>query len=73
MNQNINDVLGVFASTGLPESTLNELDAIQHTIFELLSALETERRKLTNIVEDLAELLDARPVPAVLEFEEVDR
>ena len=55
------------------ESMLNELDAIQHTIFELLSALETERRKLTNIVEDLAELLDARAVPAVLEFEEVDR
>ena len=55
------------------ESALNELDAIQHTIFDLLGALETQRRKVTLIVEDLAELLDARPVPAVLEFEEVDR
>lgn len=54
------------------ESMLNELDAIQHTIFDLLNGLELQRRKVANIVENLAELLDARPVPAVLEFEEVD-
>jgi hypothetical protein len=29
--------------------------------------------KLTLLEEDLAELIDARPVPAVLDFEEVDR
>lgn len=70
---NISDPTAAAELHEFSESTLNELDAIQHTIFELLSALETERRKLTNIVEDLAELLDARAVPAVLEFEEVDR
>ena len=69
----MHDPISVAELHEFSESTLNELDAIQHTIFELLSALETERRKLTNIVEDLAELLDARAVPAVLEFEEVDR
>lgn len=55
------------------ESMLNELDAVHHTIFDLLNGLELQRRKVANIVENLAELLDARPVPAVLEFEEVDR
>lgn len=70
------------------ESMLNETDAVRLRIFDLATAvakapvhelvdlsdeLMVQFRKLTNLVEGLADLLDARPVPAVLEFEEVDR
>ena len=57
----------------LAESVQIELDAIAGDLFDRIGDLETLRRKINNIGENLAELLDARPVPAVLEFEEVDR
>lgn len=57
----------------LAESVQIELDAIAGDLFDRIGDLETLRRKLNNIGENLAELLGERPVPAVLEFEEVDR
>ena len=70
------------------ETTLNELEGIRLRVFDLANAvakaavhelvdlsdeLMVQFRKLTLLEEELAELVDARPVPAVLEFEEVDR
>lgn len=57
----------------LAESVQIELDAIAGDLFDRIGDLETLRRKINNIGENLAELLGERPVPAVLEFEEVDR
>ena len=57
----------------LAESVQIELDAIAGDLFDRIGDLETLRRKLNNIGENLAELLGERPVPAVLKFEEVDR
>jgi ribose/xylose/arabinose/galactoside ABC-type transport system permease subunit len=50
-----------------------ELDAIAGDLFDRIGDLETLRRKLNNIGENLAELLGERARPAVLDFEEVDR
>jgi hypothetical protein len=70
------------------ESALNELEGIRLRVFDLANAvgkaavhelvgladdLMVEYRKLANLQEGIADLIDARPVPAVLEFEEVDR
>lgn len=57
----------------LTESIQIELDAIAGDLFDRIGNLETLRRKINNIGENLADLLGERPVPAVLEFEEVDR
>ena len=57
----------------LAESVQIELDAIAGDLFDRIGDLETLRRKLNNIGENLAELLGERVRPAVLEFEEVDR
>ena len=57
----------------LTESVQIELDAIAGDLFDRIGDLETLRRKLHNIGENLAELLGERVRPAVLEFEEVDR
>lgn len=57
----------------LAESVQIELDAIAGDLFDRIGDLETLRRKINNIGENLADLLGERPVPAVLEFEEVDR
>ena len=57
----------------LAESVQIELDAIAGDLFDLCVDLEALRRKINNIGENLADLLGERPVPAVLEFEEVDR
>jgi hypothetical protein len=57
----------------LTESVQIELDAIAGDLFDRIGDLETLRRKLHNIGENLAELLGERVRPAVLEFDEVDR
>ena len=57
----------------LAESVQIELDAIVGDLFDRIGDLETLRRKINNIGENLADLLGERPVPTVLEFEEVDR
>ena len=57
----------------LTESVQIELDAIAGDLFDRIGDLETLRRKLNNIGENLAELLGERVRPAVLDFEEVDR
>lgn len=57
----------------LAESVQIELDAIAGDLFDRIGDLETLRRKINNIGENLADLLGERPVPIVLEFEEVDR
>ena len=57
----------------LAESVQIELDAIAGDLFDRIGDLETLRRKLNNIGENLAELLGERARPAVLDFEEVDR
>jgi hypothetical protein len=57
----------------LAESVQIELDAIAGDLFDRIGDLETLRRKLNNIGENLAELLGERVRPAVLDFEEVDR
>ena len=55
------------------ESVQIELDAIAGDLFDRIGELETLRRKLNNIGENLADLLGERARPAVLDFEEVDR
>ena len=55
------------------ESVQIELDAIAGDLFDRIGDLETLRRKLNNIGENLAELLGERARPAVLDFEELDR
>ena len=57
----------------LAESVQIELDAIAGDLFDRIGDLETLRRKLNNIGENLAELLGERVRPAVLDFEEMDR
>ena len=57
----------------LAESVQIELDAIAGDLFDRIGDLETLRRKINNIGENLAELLGERVRPAVLDFEEVDR
>lgn len=57
----------------LAESVQIELDAIAGDLFDRIGDLETLRRKLNNIGENLAELLGERARPVVLDFEEVDR
>ena len=57
----------------LAESVQIELDAIAGDLFDRIGDLETLRRKINNIGENLADLLGERPVPTVLKFEEVDR
>lgn len=57
----------------LAESVQIELDAIAGDLFDRIGDLETLRRKINNIGENLAELLGERVRPAVLDFNEVDR
>ena len=57
----------------LAESVQIELDAIAGDLFDRIGDLETLRRKINNIGENLADLLGERRVPTVLQFEEVDR
>ena len=57
----------------LAESVQIELDAIAGDLFDRIGDLETLRRKINNIGENLADLLGERVRPAVLDFEEVDR
>jgi hypothetical protein len=71
--RDISDPTYVAELVEFAESLQIELDAIHHELFDRLGQMETLRRKLVNIGENLAELLDARAVPAVFEFEEVDR
>lgn len=70
---NISDPTYVAELVELAESVQIELDAIHHEVYDLGNALDTLRRKLINVCENLADVLGERPVPAVLEFEEVDR
>ena len=69
----ISDPIFVAELVELAESVQIELDAIHHEVYDLGNALDTLRRKLINVCENLADVLGERPVPAVLEFEEVDR
>jgi len=55
------------------ESVQIELDAIAGDLFDRIGDLETLRRKINNIGENLAELLGERVRPVVLDFEEMDR
>ncbi len=70
---NISDPTYVAELVELAESVQIELDAIHHEVYDLGNALDTLRRKLINVCENLADVLGERPVPTVLEFEEVDR
>lgn len=70
---NISDPTAAAELHELAESVQIELDAIAGDLFDRIGDLETLRRKINNIGENLADLLGERPVPAVLEFEEVDR
>ena len=69
----MSDPIFVAELVELAESVQIELDAIHHEVYDLGNALDTLRRKLINVCENLADVLGERPVPAVLEFEEVDR
>lgn len=69
----MHDPIFVAELVELAESVQIELDAIHHEVYDLGNALDTLRRKLINVCENLADVLGERPVPAVLEFEEVDR
>ena len=69
----IHDPIFVAELVELAESVQIELDAIHHEVYDLGNALDTLRRKLINVCENLADVLGERLVPAVLEFEEVDR
>ena len=86
--KDISDPTYVAELVEFAESTLNELEGIRLRVFDLANAaakaavrelvdlsdeLMLQFHKLTLLEEDLAELIDARPVPAVLDFEEVDR
>ena len=86
--KDISDPTYVAELVEFAESTLNELDGIRLRVFDLANAvakaavhelvdlsdqLMVQFRKLTLLEEELADLLGERPVPAVLEFEEVDR
>jgi hypothetical protein len=86
--RDISDPTYVAELVEFAESTLNELEGIRLRVFDLANAvakaavdelvdlsdqLMVQFRKLTLLEEALAELVDARPVPAVVEFEEVDR
>jgi hypothetical protein len=86
--RDISDPTYVAELVEFAESTLNELEGIRLRVFDLANAvakaavhelvdlsdqLMVQFRKLTLLEEELAELVDARPVPAVVEFEEVDR
>ena len=86
--KDISDPTYVAELVEFAESTVNELEGIRLRVFDLANAvakaavhelvdlsdqLMVQFRKLTLLEEELAELVDARPVPAVVEFEEVDR
>ena len=86
--RDISDPTYVAELVEFAESTLNELEGIRLRVFDLANAvakaavdelvdlsdqLMVQFRKLTLLEEALAELVDARPVPAVVEFEEVNR
>ena len=86
--KDISDPTYVAELVEFAESTLNQLEGIRLRVFDLANAvakaavhelvdlsdeLMVQFRKLTLLEEELAELIDARPVPAVVEFEEVDR
>ena len=71
--KDISDPTYVAELVEFAESVQIELDRIAGDLFDHCVALETLRRKINNIGENLADLLGERPVPAVLEFEEVDR
>ena len=68
--RDISDPTYVAELVEFAESMQIELDAIHHELFDLGNQLDTQRRKLINIGENLAELLDARTVSVVIE--EVD-
>lgn len=69
----IHDPIFVAELVELAESVQIELDAIHHEVYDLGNALDTLRRKLINVCENLADVLGERPAPLTLEFEEVDR
>ena len=86
--KDISDPTYVAELVEFAETMLNELQAIRlrifdkanavakaavHELVDLSDQLMVQFRKLTLLEEELAELVDARPVPAVVEFEEVDR
>jgi hypothetical protein len=87
--KDISDPTYVAELVEFAETMLNELQAIRLRIFDKANAvlhagvhelvgladdLMVEYRKLANLEEALAELVDARAVPAVVDtFEEVDR
>lgn len=85
---NITDPTRIAELVEFAESAANELEGIRLRLFDLANAvakapvhelvdLSNELmvlfRKLTNLEEEVVELIDARAVPAVFEFEEVDR
>ena len=69
----MHDPIFVAELVELAESVQIELDAIHHEVYDLGNALDTLRRKLINVCENLADVLGERPAPLTLEFEEVDR
>ena len=86
--KDISDPTYVAELVEFAESTLNELEGIRLRVFDLANAvakaavhelvdlsdqLMVQFRKLTLLGENLADLLGERPVPTVLEFEEMDR
>jgi hypothetical protein len=71
--KDISDPTYVAELVEFAESMQIELDAIAGDLFDRIGDLETLRRKLNNIGENLADLLGERARPAVLDFEEVDR
>ena len=70
--RDISDPTYVAELVEFAESMQIELDAIHHELFDLGNQIDLQRRKLINIGENLAELLDARPVPVAIDFDEVD-
>jgi hypothetical protein len=54
------------------ESVMHELDAMKGDLFDLGNRIDDIRRRCICLVETLVEL-HGEPVPAVVEFEEVDR
>jgi hypothetical protein len=86
--RDISDPTYVAELVEFAESAANELEGVRLRLFDLANGVAKAAlhelvdlsdelmvlfRKLTNLEEEVVELIDARPVPAVVEFEEVDR
>jgi hypothetical protein len=71
--RDISDPTYVAELRELAESMQIELHAIADDLFDRIGQLETLRRKLNNIGENLADLLGEHVRPEVLDFDEVDR